>query len=196
MCPFTGFVNLFDFANIRTQEAKREFLKKFDSIEIKDDQIVFTFDYKNFKVRDKVSVDDLDKTSWKIYCGKPRTDYDREKKHYVYNPTPADEAIAAVSNIEDTNLAKADISKKQAEILFNLFYSTIRTSTVKKCKEVDKEYYSSPATASDNLSLSVAEVAAENMAKKMWYHMNISDDKFNDKKYLSGWLNYAQKAIA
>ena len=62
--PTTGFVNIFKFKDL-TVDAKREFIKKFDSIRYDSEKnlFCFTFDYNNFITQNTV----LSKSSWSVY---------------------------------------------------------------------------------------------------------------------------------
>lgn len=62
--PTTGFVNIFKFKDL-TVDAKREFIKKFDSIRYDSDKnlFCFTFDYNNFITQNTV----MSKSSWSVY---------------------------------------------------------------------------------------------------------------------------------
>ena len=62
--PTTGFVNIFKFKEL-TVDAKREFIKKFDSIRYDSDKnlFCFTFDYNNFITQNTV----MSKSSWSVY---------------------------------------------------------------------------------------------------------------------------------
>ena len=62
--PTTGFVNIFKFKDL-TVDAKREFIKKFDSIRYDSEKnlFCFTFDYNNFITQNTV----MSKSSWSVY---------------------------------------------------------------------------------------------------------------------------------
>lgn len=62
--PTTGFVNIFKFKDL-TVDAKREFIKKFDSIRYDSDKnlFCFTFDYNNFITQNTV----MSKSNWSVY---------------------------------------------------------------------------------------------------------------------------------
>ena len=62
--PTTGFVNIFKFKDL-TVDAKREFIKKFDSIRYDSDKnlFCFTFDYNNFITQNTV----ISKSNWSVY---------------------------------------------------------------------------------------------------------------------------------
>lgn len=62
--PTTGFANIFKFKDL-TVDAKREFIKKFDSIRYDSEKnlFCFTFDYNNFITQNTV----MSKSSWSVY---------------------------------------------------------------------------------------------------------------------------------
>ena len=62
--PTTGFVNIFKFKDL-TVDAKREFIKKFDSLRYDSEKnlFCFTFDYNNFITQNTV----MSKSSWSVY---------------------------------------------------------------------------------------------------------------------------------
>ena len=62
--PTTGFVNIFKFKDL-TVDAKREFIKKFDSIRYDSEKnlFCFTLDYNNFITQNTV----MSKSSWSVY---------------------------------------------------------------------------------------------------------------------------------
>ena len=62
--PTTGFVNIFKFKDL-TVDAKREFIKKFDSIRYDSDKnlFCFTFDYNNFITQNTV----MSTSNWSVY---------------------------------------------------------------------------------------------------------------------------------
>lgn len=176
----TGFVDLFDWSKTKTIATKRSFLQKFDTINVKGDQIIFTFDYKNFALRNNIDSNKLTQTEWTVVAGKPCTIFDGETYHI--NDAPARDMIEKY-NFEDLEAA----SGKAINELFNLFKKTLRATSVKKCKENSAEYYSSPVTAFDNKNFSSAENAARVLAKKMYYFLDNVDDTSD---FAITWLNY------
>lgn len=189
LCPETGFINLFNLSSTNTIASQRKFLEAFDAIEVHDDLIYFHFDYKNFKVNEKIKVNELDKTNWTVIAGKPRTIFNRETKVYEYVKYPAKEFIASLPGDKEINIS--DLDNKQVRSLFELFKTTIFYTTIKKCDKVAHEYYSSPVTEYDDIMVTPSMVFAETLAKKLWYHMSLAEDFSGD--YTTNWLNFAAK---
>ena len=189
ICPETGFVNLFNLSSTNTISSQREFLEAFDTIEVHGDLICFHFDYKNFKVNEKIKVKELNKTNWTVIVGKPRTVFNREVKAYEYVEYPAREFICSLNG--DTTINVSDLDNKQVRSLFELFKTTIFYTTVKKCNKVSQEYYTSPVTEYDDTTMTPSMVLTKMLAKKLWYHMSLADDFSGD--YTTNWLNFAAK---
>lgn len=192
MCPQTGFVNLFDFSNIKTVSDKKIFLSLFDSIwyDEKERLFTFTFDYKNFKTKKEI-----EKTKWTVYAGKSRTEYDREKKCYnfINDPTKNIRTLLLNENLCKKDFSKEELPTKIVEELFIIFKNAVLLSVVKACKEVEHEYYVSPVVKED-IKVKPSKLKCYNLAKKLWYHveqMNKSEIRTID--YTQEWLNYAMK---
>ena len=184
----TGFVNLFNFNNVNTVAAKRKFLSQFTSIKINGTMVEFSFDYKNFSIRNTIKKDELKKTEWVVYAGKPKTYYDSVKSCYVMNKCPAMDVITLFESASQ-ELTKKELSNAQVKALYELFVQTIKQTTVKKCKGNEMEYYSSPVLPDDAIKLSVSENTARCLANKFSYHLQRAED---DSDYTTEWLNYAQ----
>ena len=181
----TGFTDLFNWNNLNTIAAKRRFLSQLDIQLVGDDQelnmIVFDFDYKNFSLRNNIKAEDLDKTTWSVYAGKPCTIYDGTGYKLVQHP-----ARDIVRSLITTDPEK--MSNEQVRQVFDLFKKTIKTTSVKKCHGNKQEHYSSPTTPVDDKTLSSAENTARNLAKKLYYCLDRAED---DTDFTIGWLNYA-----
>ena len=188
MCPKTGFVNLFDLADIRTNGKKREFLSKFDEIRLLGDRVYFSFDYCNFQLKNKIDAKKLNKTKWQVIAGKPKTVYNKEKGCYEYIKNPVLKAYNILEKEQIFNIEKA--SDKQIKALYQLFEDAVSKNIVKKCKEVEKEYFSSPVTEDDDM-LSVAEVTAINLTNKFWYYISLEKGDF----VVEQWFNTVQENI-
>lgn len=77
MDPTTGFVDVFDFSQIKNREAKKKFFNKFNDVffDVKRDCFGFSFDYKDFDVHQT-----LFKTSWTVYSVHEKYVYDTQFK--------------------------------------------------------------------------------------------------------------------
>lgn len=185
MCPETGFVNLFDLTSIKTNAKKREFLSKFKEIKLCGDKIYYSFDYSDFSLKSKLDVNALDKTSWTIVVGKPKTVYDKENKIYTYVKQPVREVYDILGGEQIFYIETA--SDVQIKALYQLLEDTLKRTTVKQCKDVKKEYYSSPVTTEDTM-MPIVELKASNLANKFWYYMSLEKGEFT----LERWLNMSQ----
>ena len=114
--PVTGFVNIFNTSNISTQEPRREFIRKFESIvyDAGANSFAFTFNYGNFKV----SVKDH-RNSWTVYALQRSDRYLTKEKRI--------EEIHPVKNIKDA-LSAAGISYSDKE---NILPQILENSSLK-----------------------------------------------------------------
>lgn len=192
MCPKTGFVNLFDLSTVTSIAAKRKFLKQFDKIGINKagNRLQFDFDYSRFIVRKQTA-----KTKWTIYAGGPATTFNKEHKFYEFTDNSAEHELSWLirSGYGAANLVEAiDIlPNEQIVAIYDLFEDTIRCTTVKHCKEVEKDYFRSPALENNSVTLSPSQVAARNLAAKFSWHQS-EGKKYKGDEYTSAWLDYAQ----
>lgn len=176
----TGFIDLFNWNNLNTVSSKRAFLQKFDSITINENKVEYSFDYRNFALRNGIDGDNLKKSDWTVYAGKPCTIYDGFT--YKLDNAPAKDVIKkfVVNDLEEA-------SNEVIKMLFDLFKKTLKISSVKQCQENEREYYSSPVAPTDEFAISSAENAARNLANKMFC---FQDRIENDSDFTEEWLNY------
>jgi CRISPR-associated protein Cpf1 len=192
--PVTGYTSLFDLSKCTNAKVRMAFLQKFDSIRWNPEISLFEvkFDYRNFPINipDDKGRKELERTTWTIYIGKPRTDYDSETRMNRYNETPWREVV---DKLNEKGLLDKDLSEETLESLgkvlvnqlYDLFERGLRNQSVKACEGNPEEYFSSPARIEDD-GIPTTEVRAENLARKLWYTVDRGDIKGN---YTVGWLN-------
>lgn len=130
--PVTGFVNHFNFNDITNTEKRRDFLLKMKRIEMKNGNVEFEFDYRNFKTHQT----DFQNV-WTVNTSGKRIVYDTEKKDTkdVY-PTReiikafADKGIDLAEGMDlKAFLSGIDVDAKNASFfyaIFNAFKTTLQ----------------------------------------------------------------------
>lgn len=201
MCPETGFVDLFNFYGINNIKAKKEFLRKFQSISYNEDTDVYeyTFKYSSFE---KIFPQD----EWTISTHGSRTYFDKKQKKYVtINLTQEiKNSLQGLHNYKGdlldfiSNMPEERKYYPVIDALFRSFTLSVKmshydndnsyfVSSVKKEKE---RYFDTR----DNCMLEESDsVAAYNLAKKMLYFFDKGFDSENG--YVSNikneeWFNY------
>lgn len=192
MCPVTGYVNLFDFRNIKKVEDKREFLDAFDLIAFNEDasRLRFGFDYENFSCKSEA----MGMSEWELQIGGRR----------VVRAEDKSKAYEFVDNVLESlveNLAKIDIDASGYDLLNNLdklpgsiineifqLFRSLSLYTIFRYKE--DCHFISPVLG--ELDMTPSEVTAANMLKKFEYDNN---NEKNSGDYTSNWLLYAQGSI-
>ena len=147
--PVTGFVSHFNFSEIHNTKDRKDFLEKMESITFTNGHVVFVFDYRKFKPKNRDY-----KNVWTVSSSGRRIIWDNENKQNIdYYPTTAIlEAFAAkgITLGEGTNikalLSKMDSSTVNAEFYRNLFEAFRRTVQLRNSNsETGDDYILSPA---------------------------------------------------
>lgn len=180
-----GFVNVFDISRVTSQEQKLDFVKKFKYIKYDESLKLFimTFDYRKFATKRTAGKDE-----WTLYIGKSQTVFNRELKANEFIEFPAKEvADLLLENAHlDGNIVDADLSKREASLLYDLFVNTLRNRVVKECAKNPFEYVTNLTSEFDTMD-GVCESKCKALAKKLWYTIETrnTEEKID---YTEGWL--------
>lgn len=174
--PVTGFVSHFNFSDIRNTKDRKDFLGKMESITYTNDHVVFVFDYRKFKPKNKDY-----KNVWTVSSSGRRIIWDNANKQNIdYYPTKAIlEAFAAkgITLEEGTNikalLSEIDSSTANAEFHRCLFEAFRRTVQLRNSNaDTGDDYILSPAVDNGKQYSSLEELkrwkeAGGNIAHKL-----------------------------
>lgn len=190
ICPKTGFANLFDLYNINSIKAKRAFLERFKSIDVKDNRIEYVFDYCDF---DNVKYK-LPSREWTVYAFGPATFWNAEKRRFDYIENIAADALTEMYHqnlVGEISKEIPDMASKYIEQLYDLFKTAVLRNEVKACKENPRTYYCSPVVLNQDTMVTPSYNAAVNLAKKFWWHRDCGS-VLKKEAYTTGWLEYIQ----
>ncbi len=183
----TGFVNVFNFNNLRTVAEKRYFLSRFESItyDKTKHRFRFAFNYDNF-----ITNEDVEKKAWTVYAGGPKVVFNKELKYNEYIEETAPEVFAKLSEahpIDDYDLPEHclmdfamfanDLDSAEVQVLCDMFITAVRSSL--RSHDGVRRTYISPVTMKES---DFAEHATLNLAKKFAWTRQ-------DKDSRGEWLN-------
>lgn len=160
--PVTGFVSHFNFSEIRNTKDRKDFLEKMESISFTNGNVVFVFDYRKFKPKNRDY-----KNVWTVSSFGRRIVWDNENKQSIdYYPTKAILEAFAVKGImleEGTNikvlLSEIDGSTYNAEFYRSFFEAFRRTVQLRNSNsETGDDYILSPAVENGKQYNSVDEL--------------------------------------
>ena len=122
--PVTGFVNIFNTSDISTQESRREFIKKFESVvyDAGANSFAFTFNYGNFKT----SVKDH-RNSWTVYALQESSRYLRKekKKEKIYPAKDIKDAlsVAGISYYDKEDILPQMLKNGSLKLIDAVYYA-------------------------------------------------------------------------
>ncbi len=148
--PTTGFVNLFNFADLTNAEKKKDFLTNFDDITFnqKTNSFSFTFDFGKFKVFQT----DFQK-KWTVFTNGKRIIYDREsKKHNTIEPTTIIQAALEKQGVQCVDhlnvlaeIEKIEPTRENARFFDSICYAFEKTLQMRNSNsETGDDYILSP----------------------------------------------------
>ena len=192
MCPFTGYVNLFNFRNIDRIEDKREFLSKFEKIYFDEtsSNLYYKFNYLDFDLKnDNGKNKSIGKPDWTLKAGGRRVHKNEYGENEVINDCLV--FLKAILHEEGEEckgeIVVENLSNKALNEVFRLFRQTSLYLTFR----YKNEYTFISPVLGEIKGINPTQAVALNVHKKFLYDFATRESRPSD--YTGEWLRYAQK---
>jgi len=209
--PVTGFANVLDMQNVKTIDSIKKFFYSFDYIRYdkEHDHFVFGADWKKFKLKNSVKVNELNRTEWTLVSSGIRIRYKKTKNsshRTIEEHDPTEELKRAIgrsgNNFMECGNIKNIIMNQDSHDILDEFLDAVKLILQMRNSKGEEDYILSPALDENGKQFDSRERHGQTMPKDgdtngayniarraVMLIRNGDDNKYDSNVH---WLNFAQ----
>lgn len=209
--PVTGFANVLDMQNVKTIDSIKKFFYSFDYIRYdkEHDHFVFGADWKKFKLKNSVKVNELNRTEWTLVSNGIRLRAEKAKNsshRTIVEHDPTEVLKRAIgrsgNNFMECGNIKNIIMNQNSHDILDEFLDAVKLILQIRNSKGEEDYILSPAIDENGNQFDSRECHVQTMPKDgdmngayniarraVMLIRNGADNKYDSNVH---WLNFAQ----